>query len=162
SNDAVNRGGPTFVSRLQDLTGHSAAEIVEAYVLVRDGFGLEEIYEAVDAVDNKVAGAAQLGFYAAIGRLVHSATAWFLRNGAAGSPLGTRIEDLQRSRQVLEPKLIALLPELMRETVESRHADYESAGAPAELAGRLALLGVSELIPDIAAVAKAADASLIL
>ena len=40
ANDLVNRGGPAFVSRLQDATGRSAGEVVRAFTVVRDGFAL--------------------------------------------------------------------------------------------------------------------------
>src|SRR5690606_4818159 len=66
ANDTINRGGPTFVSRLQDLTGRAPSEIVEAFVLVRDGFELNGVYESIDALDNRIPGPKQLEFYSEV------------------------------------------------------------------------------------------------
>src|SRR5690606_13815948 len=35
ANDVINRGGPTFINSLQDLTGQTAADVVAAFVVVR-------------------------------------------------------------------------------------------------------------------------------
>ncbi|MFP3435776.1 NAD-glutamate dehydrogenase, partial [Paraburkholderia sp. SIMBA_061] len=51
ANDVINRGGITFISRLADTTGKSPADIVRAYVAVRDGFDIDTIYDAIDALD---------------------------------------------------------------------------------------------------------------
>src|SRR5690606_29211361 len=147
--------------RLQDLTGRSAAEVAESYVLVRDGFELEELFAAIDALDNRVPGKAQLEFYGEIGRLIHVATAWFLRNPAPALPLGARIDALLRARRALEPRLADAVPEFLRATLAGRQERFASAGAPKDLAGRLAVLGIAELIPDIAAVAETAVADLV-
>ena len=53
ANDLVNRGGPAFVSRLQDLTGRSAADVVRAFTIARDGYGLTHLYAEIDALDNQ-------------------------------------------------------------------------------------------------------------
>ena len=52
ANDLVNRGGPAFVSRLQDLTGRTAADVVRAFTIARDGYGLTQLYAEIDALDN--------------------------------------------------------------------------------------------------------------
>ena len=161
ANDAINRGGPTFVSRMQDLTGRTAAEVVAAFAVVRDGFGLPAIYQQIDALDAKIDADAQLELYQAVGRLVHSATAWLLKNDAGTAPLGTRIAALQEARKVLEGKLRGMLPASSAERLaEQSHALFKS-GAPEALAERIALLPVSELIPDIAMVASQANSGLV-
>ncbi|WP_292588413.1 NAD-glutamate dehydrogenase, partial [Mesorhizobium sp.] len=40
ANDLVNRGGPSFVNRLQEATGRPAADVVRTFAVVRDGFAL--------------------------------------------------------------------------------------------------------------------------
>ena len=56
ANDLVNRGGPAFVSRLQDLTGRGAADVVRAFTIARDGYGLTQLYAEIDALDNQIDG----------------------------------------------------------------------------------------------------------
>ncbi|MEZ5812585.1 MAG: NAD-glutamate dehydrogenase [Rhizobiaceae bacterium] len=160
ANDAINRGGPAFISRLQDLSGRSSADILSAFVLVRDGFELGRLYADIDALDNKVPGATQLEFYAEAGRIVHGATGWFLRQAEDGRPLGEKVESIRRARGELEPKLAAMMPDFMSETLLARQAGCEAAGAPTDLARRLALLGSSDVIPDAVIVAERADTGL--
>jgi glutamate dehydrogenase len=159
-NDVVNRGGPAFVSRLQDLTGCTAADVVRAFTIARDGYGLSSLYAEIDALDGRVDGQAQLSFYAAVGRLIESATVWFLKN-ADDSSIAERIAALKEARRVLEPKLPTLLPDFLRGKLEERAHGFFKSGAPAKLADRLALLDVAELIPDIAMVANQGKSELI-
>jgi glutamate dehydrogenase len=153
ANDLVNRGGPAFVSRLQDLTGGTPADVVRAFTIARDGYAASALYAEIDALDGRIDGQAQLGLYAAVGRLVDGATVWFLKN-AEETPIGERIAALKEARRALEPKLAALLPAFLRGKLEERAHAFFKAGAPAKLADRLALLDVAELIPDIALVAR--------
>ncbi len=158
ANDAINRGGPTFVSRLQDATGAPASEIVEAYVLVRDGFGLPALYAEIDALDAKIDGQAQLQLYQTVGRLVHGQTTWFARNPDSAG-LAERIAALQAARKAIEPKLTSWLPTDMKARHGARVDAIAQSGAPAKLAERLAGLSLSELVPEMALVARLGEAS---
>ena len=162
ANDLVNRGGPTFVSRLQDLTGRSVADIVRAFAIVRDGFGLASVYRDIDALDNKVDGQAQLDFYETAGKLIWSATAWLLKNDHGDAPLAERIAELRDARKVLEPALAGLLPAFMAEKLDERRQDFVKAGAPERLAEQLAALTVAEFLPDIVQVSRTSSADLLV
>lgn len=54
-NDTVNTGGSTFLHRLREETGASIEEIVRAQFAAREIFGLGQVWDAVEALDNKVA-----------------------------------------------------------------------------------------------------------
>jgi glutamate dehydrogenase len=161
ADDLINRGGPAFVSRLQDSTGRTAGDVVRAYTVVRDGFGLAGVYRDIDALDNKIDGQVQLDLYQTAGRLVMAATAWFLKNDNGDAPLGTRITELREARKVLEPKIGSLLPAFMKEKLDERRRTFIAAGAPERLAEQLAALTVAELLPEIAQVARSAGADLV-
>ncbi|TYR34102.1 NAD-glutamate dehydrogenase [Mesorhizobium microcysteis] len=160
-NDAINRGGPSFITRMQDLTGCAAAEVVAAYTVVRDGFELPALYAEIDALDNKVDGDVQLDLYQSVGRLVHSATAWFLKNDDNTAPLGARISSLRAARKALEGRIGTMLPAFTAERLEERTHELFKTGAPEVLAQRVSFLSVAELIPDIAGVAEEAKAALV-
>ena len=138
------------MTRLHDSTGRSAGDVVRAYTVVRDGFGLAGIYRDIDALDNKIDGQVQLDLYQTAGRLVSTATSWFLKNDHGDGPLGVRIADLREARKILEPKIGGLLPAFMKERLEERRQGFAKAGAPEKLAEQLAALSVAELFPDIA------------
>ncbi|MCX7305918.1 MAG: NAD-glutamate dehydrogenase [Hyphomicrobiales bacterium] len=161
ANDLINRGGPYFVTRLMDATGRGARDVVRAFAVVRDGFGLPALYREIDALDNRIDGQVQLDLYASVGRLVLGACSWNLKNVGGDEALGKQIAALQQARKTLEPKLATLLPEFPRERLAGRRLALTGAGAPPKLADRLALLDASVLIPDIALVASDAGADLV-
>lgn len=160
ANDAINRGGPAFISRMQDLTGRPAADVAAAFAVVRDGFDLPALYGEIDALDTKVDGELQLELYQAVGRLVHSATAWFLKNDETSTALGTRIAALRQARKVLEGRIGAMLPGFSQERLEERAHALFKGGAPEDLSRKVAFLDIAELVPDIARVAELAKADL--
>jgi glutamate dehydrogenase len=162
ANDLVNRGGPSFVNRLQEATGRTEADVVRAFVVVRAGFDLNALYRDIDALDNRIDGQVQLDLYQAVGRLIFVACHWFLRNDTGSGPVDAQIAELVAARKALEPKLASLLPAFNKAALEERRQGFIAAGTPDELATRLALTEIAELIPDIALIAKAAGAEITL
>ena len=160
ANDIIDRGGPTFVTRLQDMTGRPAHEIVEAYAIVRDGIELRSLFSAIDALDNKIDGQTQLALYEQVSRLILTATAWQLKNGAGQGTIGDRIRRLVEARAKLDPALGSLLPRFRAEGIAAVASQYIEQGVPAPLAERLSLLGISALVPDIVLAADTAKADL--
>ncbi|RUW91471.1 NAD-glutamate dehydrogenase [Mesorhizobium sp. M7A.F.Ca.US.010.02.1.1] len=161
ANDLVNRGGPSFVNRLQEATGRTAADVVRTFALVRDGFALPALYREIDALDNQIDGQVQLDLYQMVSRLIYVTSGWYLKNDAGTAPLGQRIAALQDARKALEPKLVSLLPAFSRERIEEKRHGLFKSGAPEGLAGQLALSEVAELIPDIALTARTAGADIV-
>ncbi|MBN9076359.1 MAG: NAD-glutamate dehydrogenase [Rhizobiales bacterium 65-79] len=160
ANDIINRGGPAFVTRLKDLTGQTDEAVGKAFVLVQEGYDLNRLYAEIDALDNKVDGAAQLGFYAIVAHLLETVTSWLLKNGDEKADLSTRIARLREARAALEPELPRIMPAFMLASLEERSRGLQEAGAPDKLAAELALLGVTALVPDIAYVASRSGADI--
>ena len=161
ANDAVNRGGPSFVARMQDLTGHTAAETVAAFAVVRDGFELPALYGEIDALDTKIDGDAQLELYQSVGRLVHSATAWLLKNDDMAAPVGQRCAALRAARKALEGRLEPLLSSFVAGRLEERVGEFLGLGVPEALARKVAFLWVAESIPDMMRIAAETGGDLI-
>ncbi|PBB22566.1 MULTISPECIES: NAD-glutamate dehydrogenase [unclassified Mesorhizobium] len=161
ANDLVNRGGPSFVNRLQEATGRTAADVVRTFAVVRDGFALPALYSEIDALDNQIDGQVQLDLYQMVSRLIYVTSGWYLKNDAGTAPLGQRIAELQDARKALEPKLVSLLPAFSREWIEEKRHGLFKAGAPERLAEQLALSEVAELVPDIALTARTAGADIV-
>lgn len=134
ANDLVNHMGITFVQRLKESTGMSAANVAGAYVIVRDLFRLPHWWQQIEALDYKVSADLQLQLMDELMRLGRRATRWFLRN---------RRNDLDAARDVAHfaPRIEALvgrLDELLegpaRELWLARFQAYVEAGVPEELA----------------------------
>ena len=92
TNDIINRGGSTMVVRLLEETGRSAGELAAAYAVASDVLRLNEMYDAVDALDNKIKGDVQLGIYTKLQFIVRRKTAWFLVNGEFDEGLAREIK----------------------------------------------------------------------
>ncbi|MDP3814732.1 NAD-glutamate dehydrogenase [Pseudomonas sp.] len=134
ANDLVNHMGITFVQRLKESTGMSAANVAGAYVIVRDLFRLPHWWQQIEALDYKVPAELQLQLMDELMRLGRRATRWFLRS---------RRNDLDAARDVAHfaPRIEALvgrLDELLegpaREQWLARFQTYVEAGVPEELA----------------------------
>ncbi len=160
ANGMINRVGAVFIHRMQESTGASAAEVVRAYILVRDVFHLNTLWRSVDALDGKVAAQTQLQMFSDIIRLVMQGTLWFLRRRCEKLP----IVDVLK---VFEPGLTALSSHLKKllsaddlqalNDVENRLAE---AGVPSELAVRAASLDALYSVLDIVEVAKESERSI--
>ncbi len=153
-NDLVNRGGPAFVLRLSEATGASVADVALSFAAARDGFDLNGLYGAIDHLDNRVRGQAQLGLYAEVNSLLEQLCAWLLRNGQGDTDVTTRIAAFSDARAQLEPLWASVLPRFMAARAAERAAGFVTAGVPDALARRLSLLDALALVPDILAVAQ--------
>ncbi|MDH0746739.1 NAD-glutamate dehydrogenase [Pseudomonas sp. GD03842] len=138
ANDLVNHMGITFVQRLKESTGMSAANVAGAYVIVRDIFHLPHWFRQIEALDYKVPAEIQLALMDELMRLGRRATRWFLRS---------RRNELDAARDVAHfgPHLAALglkLDELLegppREAWQARYQEYVAAGVPELLARMVA------------------------
>ncbi|MFD8593884.1 NAD-glutamate dehydrogenase [Kitasatospora sp. NPDC059646] len=157
-NDTINRGGCTFAFRLREETGATMEEIARTHAAARAVFGLEQIWDSVEALDNRVAARIQTKMRLHARRLVERATRWML--GHRRQPLdiaGTIAFFHDRVNQVWDS-----LPKPLRGEdlawYESVHQELSAAGVPDELATRIA--GLSSAFPtlDIVGVADRSDA----
>ncbi|MDX2292951.1 MULTISPECIES: NAD-glutamate dehydrogenase [Streptomyces] len=152
-NDTVNTGGSTFLHRLREETGASLEEIVRAQTAARAIFRLGEVWDAVEALDNKVPAEVQTRMRLHSRRLVERGTRWLLNNRPQPLAIGETIDFFaERVEQVWER-----LPELLRgadqEWYRSILDELTGFGVPEELAVRVA--GFSSAFPtlDIVAIA---------
>ena len=143
ANDLVNHMGITFVQRLKESTGMSAANVAGAYVIVRDVFRLPHWWQQIEALDYQVPAQLQLSLMDELMRLGRRATRWFLRS---------RRNELDAARDVAHfaPKIVQLASQLddllegpAREHWLGRYQAFVEAGVPQELARMVA--GTSHL-----------------
>ncbi|MFD8983317.1 NAD-glutamate dehydrogenase [Streptomyces sp. NPDC059564] len=150
-NDTVNTGGSTFLHRLREETGASTEEIVRAQLAAREIFGLAEVWDAVEALDNKVAADVQTRVRLHSRRLVERGTRWLLNNRPQPLQITETIDVFsERVRQVW-----AELPKLVRgadlDWYQSILDELTGEGVPEELAAKVA--GFSSAFPTLDIVA---------
>ena len=134
-NEAVNRGGTSFFYRATDETGATWADVLRAYVVVREVYGLRELWAAIEALDNKVPTEAQTLVYLEGRRLIDRAVRWLVSNRRSPIDVPGEIARLRPGIDALLPQLDALFRGGERESLE-RHADETDRGRPAGRPGR--------------------------
>ncbi|MCB4770741.1 NAD-glutamate dehydrogenase [Ancylobacter sp. Lp-2] len=164
SNALINHGGPAFLSRLADATGADVGSIAKAFAVVRDGFDLDGLNRAIDALDGHTAGAVQLDLYAAVQELLLDRTVWFLRNVDLRHSLDELVAHYAAGVppvvEALKGRVRELIPEETRATHDARIAQWTQAGVPEELARRVGRLPAVENATDIVLIADRTQASI--
>ena len=160
ANSMINRGGPTFVSRLQNRTGATIDSIARSYIGVRDVYGLQAVNERIDKLDAKIAGDLQLELYAVVEELVVEQSVWFARYGDFSKGIGHVVDTYRDAVDTLMPKLDAMVPDFIRQRIGANRARFVEAGVPDALATTLARLPIAALIPDIVEAARQSQAPL--
>ena len=153
TNSMMNRVGSTFVHRLLETTGAKPYEVVRAYLLNREVFGFVALWQAIEALDNKVSDAVQSAMLLDSSRLIARGTTWFLRSRRLS-------EDMAATIAYFTPRVEALakrLPQLQgagdRTRVDADAARYVGQGVPQELATRVVTLDTLYAALDIVEVA---------
>ncbi|MGN6665664.1 MAG: NAD-glutamate dehydrogenase [Trinickia sp.] len=160
ANALVNRVGCAFVHRLQEETDAKASDIVRACMMARDVFDIDDIWQRIDALDNRVADDVQARMFVDVARLMERAALWFLRqlqgepSARDGSSVNALIERCREAAARLAPRLSTLLPSAELEALDERRGTLEQAGVDSELAGRVASGGISVAVLDVAEVAS--------
>ncbi|GAA0434488.1 NAD-glutamate dehydrogenase [Streptomyces luteireticuli] len=153
-NDTVNSGGSTFLHRLREETGASLEEIVRAHTAAREIFGLNAVWDAVEALDNTTAADVQTQVRLHSRRLVERGTRWLLNNRPQPLELAETIGFFRDGVATVWAELPKLLRGDDLEWWKSIHDELAAAGVPDELAVRVA--GFSSVFPalDIVAIAE--------
>jgi glutamate dehydrogenase len=147
-NSMVNRVGATYVHRITETTGAKPAQVVRAYLLAREIFGVVALWQQIEALDNRVPDALQAEMLIAEGALTSRATAWFLRSRRLSEPMAPTIT-------LLAPAVAALADRLAPAASRSAQAvAWIGRGVPPALAARIAS---AEGLLDALDIAEVAD-----
>ncbi|BCJ60576.1 NAD-glutamate dehydrogenase [Micromonospora endophytica] len=133
-NEAVNRGGISFVFRVVEETAATAADVLRAYVVVREVFGLRELWAEVEALDNKVDPQLQTDVYLDTRRLLDRAVRWLVTNRRSPINVPAEIRRLRAGVARLLPQLETLFFGDERAAIAAHIDSMTERGLPRELA----------------------------
>jgi glutamate dehydrogenase len=153
ANTMINRTGSVFVHRMNEETGASPEEVVRAFILVRDIFGFDPLWHAIDALDNRIPALLQSEMLIDCGRLVLRASLWFLRRRREKMPMARVVEVFQPALATLGTRLPAVLSAGDRAVWDAYVARLSGEGVPVELARQLASLESLYAVLDVTEVA---------
>jgi glutamate dehydrogenase len=154
ANDMINYGGATFVVRLAEETGSSAADVARAFTAARDIFELDRLFASVDALDNKIDGSRQLGLYVTLQNLLWRQTAWFARRGGAREGLAQIIERHRSGLRAVRAALFEDGDEATLNSIAQARSQLALDGVSGEVADEVAALEHLANSPDIVLIAQ--------
>jgi len=154
-NEVVNRGGTSFVYRSMEETGASAADVIRAFVVVRDVFGLRELWQTVEEHDNKVSTEAQTAIYLESRRLLDRAVRWLVSSRPSPLDVAGEISRLRDGVAALLPKLTELFHGTEQEAMRRHVSQLVVSGIPAPLAELSTKLVYSFGLLDVVELASA-------
>ena len=158
-NSMVNRVGATFVHRLMETTGATPAQIVRAYLLTREIFGLVPVWKSIEALDNVVPDELQSKMLIELGRRTVRATTWLLRSRRLIEPIrepmiGTIERFAPAANALLEFIANAPVSAPWRAPIAQHELTLVAGGVPAPLALAVAASDTSFASLDIAEIAE--------
>ncbi|HPW05160.1 MAG TPA: NAD-glutamate dehydrogenase, partial [Dokdonella sp.] len=159
TNSMVNRMGATFVLRMQEDTGQSPAAVAKAFTIAREVLDARSLWAAIEELDGKVDGNAQIDANLTIWSLLRSMTRWLLNHPAD-------VQDIAAAVDRYAPAMAELRAKIDSVSSASEHAVFERGRVrwieqefPAGLADQLAYLPALGAALDIALVARESGAS---
>ncbi len=145
----VNRMGPTFVLEQMKKTGASSADIAEAYLVTREAFGLRQLWDNIEAMDNQVPAEVQLKAMRSLSRLTEHTVNWFLTRMGRKLDMSQDIEIFGDNIALLRKNINKLLTKSLKESIKQRSDSRERDGLAPKLAKDIALLPALSSACDI-------------
>ena len=156
-NEVVNRGGTSFVFRAMEETGASAADVLRAYVVIRDVYGLRELWAATEKLDNQVSTPAQIRVYLNARRLLDRAVRWMVSNRRSPIDVAAEIDRLGPGVGTLLRQLPSVLVGTERRSMDGTAAELVEQGVPGEIAEWVSRVVYGFGLLDILETAKSID-----
>jgi glutamate dehydrogenase len=152
-NEMVNRVGASFVHRLTEISGAQPVQIVRAYLAMSEVFGLEPMFDQIEALDNRVDDAVQAAMMIVLKGLSLRATTWFLHPRRQAEPMQALVDRLG-------PAVLATRTRLEVSLDSEPMTDWVTAGVPETLARGVAAAGGLFDALDIAEICEATQHAL--
>ncbi len=153
TNSIVNRMGITFIHEVKRQADVDGAEVARAYLIVRELLDLALLWQEIEALE-MVPATFQTGLMLDVYENVKRFTDWFLQYGDIHRDMETLLYNFKPGFNILSQELSGLLAPQQRQFYEKKHQEYEQAGLPSSLAGRLLALDPLVAAPDMITLSK--------
>jgi glutamate dehydrogenase len=158
ANDAINRCGPSFPTRLMAAASCDVTAFVTAYEAAKAVLGVPAAWDQVSALDGKIPAAGQMALYRRLAYTLRGETFWLARRAARG---GQGVEALVKRYGPGAATLKKLVPEILspveRQRLETQVGRLTDAGAPEALARQVAGLQPLTVAVDLVDLAEASN-----
>ena len=140
-NDLINRAGATFPSRLHASTGCNRSALIVAFAAAKRILDFDAIWEAVEALDGKIAAGGQMALFRALAHSLRGMIYWFAKQAAQEHlTVGGLVARYGKGVDQLRKLIPGVLSPVEQAGLEKRLSRLVEAGAPQDLALRVAVL----------------------
>jgi glutamate dehydrogenase len=154
ANQIIDRAGTTFEFRLGEETGAQPSQLARAYAVAREVFEMRSYWDAIEALDNKIAAQVQLQMLIEGRRLVERATRWLVRSNPGGIDIAVTSRYFAPGARQLARALPEVLEGTDREWFDKQAAKLIEDGVPPELAERAASMPSLLAVLDVVEIAS--------
>ncbi|MCC6559833.1 MAG: NAD-glutamate dehydrogenase [Xanthomonadales bacterium] len=137
TNSIVNRMGATFVMRMQEDTGETPAQIAKAYAIARELLDSRSIWAAIEALDGKVHGDAQIDAMLQVWSLIRNLTRWLLNLPGERLDIAGAVARYGTAFKELRDGLADVFADTDRQIAKQGRERWIKAGFDEALANRL-------------------------
>jgi len=148
-NMLVNRMGPVFVQSRMAKTGAGAAEVIKAFMIVVHAYGLNDLWKAIEALDNKVPAQVQISALNEVFQVAKRTITWFLRFGGNNLDVAKEVEAFKPGVDVLKKSIAGLAPDDVKNGVLDAEKSLTAAGMPEALAQEISTVKLLAVASDI-------------
>ncbi len=153
ANKIGNDMGFNFINRMREETGASVVEIANSYTMASAVFELEDFWQKIEILNNKISTAIQTEMLFQYRRTVRRATRWFLRHRNKALSIEQSIALYQPTFTILSKKLNDFIIEEEAQEIQRVESDLVVANVPKEISERIAQLSTIFSALDIADIA---------
>jgi glutamate dehydrogenase len=152
-NDMVNRGGTTFLFRMNEETGAPIPDISRAWVVAREVYDMTQFWDQVERLDGRVSVATRISLALEGRKLTERAVRWLLQNWRPPFGIQDTIGFFADGVRAVGASLPKLLSGRDLATFTERQQAAVAREVPAELAERVAAMVPAYSAFDIVSVA---------
>lgn len=156
-NTLVNRMGAVFVASRVSKTGERDEEVIKAFLIVLDSYGLNDIWQKIEALDNRVPSHVQLSALKEVFSVVKRAVTWFLRYGGESLDVEEAVAAFRPGIDTLRKSVRQMVPADVRARMEQTEGKLTESGMPQAIAADIAVMKLLSSASDIVNISRKTD-----
>ncbi len=145
----VNRMGADFIRERMDSCGASCAEVARAYIIVREAFGLRNIWSEIESLDGQVPAIIQLRALQETARMTERAVTWFLTRYGRKLEILRDINNFEGGIEAVKKHLNQVVPKELLDKINLLTKNGIDNGLSPELARDISLMPILGSACDI-------------
>ncbi len=153
TNSMVNRMGATFLLRMQEDTGETAAQVAKAYTIARVIGEARELWQGIDALPSSVPDRLRVDALMLVWNKLRGMTRWLLNLPGGSLDIAASVERYSAGVAALRAGLTQVLSEQDRAAYADARARWMDEGFPQDMAAQLAAMPFLGSALDIVQVA---------